>query len=82
MNGKFILAFLFIASLVACTKPGSPDDTGPYLLSYGDSILYMKPVAGDYIVKPLKHRPGTYTGFPEGIEIDETTKAKRDFVTA
>lgn len=75
MNYKYIMAFIFISGLFACSKSGTPDNTGPYQFSYGDSILYMKPVAGDYIVKPVKHRAGTYTGFPDGIEIDETTGA-------
>lgn len=75
MNYKYIMAFIFISGLFACSKSGTPDNTGPYQFSYGDSILYMKPVAGDYIVKPVKHRVGTYTGFPDGIEIDETTGA-------
>lgn len=73
------VALLFFCGLVwlGCSKPaGTPDpDPGPYVLNYGDSILYMKPVTGDYIVTPLKHKEGTYTGFPEGIEIDAVTGA-------
>jgi hypothetical protein len=72
-----VLMLALSAGIISCTKNTTTDnpDTGPYVLSYGDSILYMKPSAGDYIVSPTKQRPGTYTGFPEGIEIDETTGA-------
>jgi len=54
----------------SCTK-NATQDNGPYQLSYGDSILFLKPAPGDYIVSPVTHRQGTYSGFPEGIEIDE-----------
>ncbi len=72
----FPLLLLLAAGWQSCSKnPESGDTAEPYVLSYGDSILYMKPVAGDYIVHPLHTRPGTYNGFPDGIEIDETTGA-------
>lgn len=58
----------------SCNKTAD-DAQGPYNLSYGDSILYLKPVAGDYIVHPSSHRDGVYTGFPDGIEIDDVTGA-------
>lgn len=74
-----VVALLFLSAvLLSCTKnsEGPADqDTGPYQLSYGDSILYMKPSAGDYIVSPLKHRNGVYSGFPEGIDIDPASGA-------
>ncbi len=78
---KFLVLSLFAmiaASIVSCDKPGNdvPENpTGPYKLSYGDSIIYLKPGSGDYIVNPVTTRPGQYTGFPDGIEIDETTGA-------
>lgn len=64
--------------LLSCDKPGNdvPENPGgPFKLSYGDSIIYIKPGTGNYIVKPVTTRPGTYIGFPDGIEIDETTGA-------
>ena len=67
-------AFLSVALFViSCKKPvvGS----GDYKLSYGDSILYLKTQPGDYIVYPTEHREGTYTAFPDGIEIDDVTGA-------
>lgn len=72
-TGIIMLAF----SLLSCDKPKDDIDTpaGPFTISYGDSILYMKPVAGDYIVYPQRTSPGTYTAFPDGIEIDDVTGA-------
>ncbi len=78
-NVKFTaLIFTIIASvLISCSKNASDtgNPTGPYDLSYGDSILYLKPSSGDYIVNPISIRSGTYSGFPEGIEIDDKTGA-------
>lgn len=74
-----IITLLVSLGLFSCDKPitDSPvnEPVGPYKLSYGDSILYLKPTTGDYIVTPTERRPGIYSGFPEGIEIDDTTGA-------
>ena len=48
---------------------------GEYQLSYGDSIIYLRPSSGDYVVYPVSTREGIYSGFPEGIEIDDKTGA-------
>jgi hypothetical protein len=37
--------------------------------------LYLKGQSEDYIVYPKEQRAGTYSGFPEGIEIDDKTGA-------
>ncbi len=70
------LSILLVTSLFwfSCNKKAN-DQTGPYNLSYGDSILYLRPSSGDYIISPTTHRNGTYVGFPEGIEIDDNTGA-------
>ncbi|MFN8289587.1 MAG: hypothetical protein U0U70_04990 [Chitinophagaceae bacterium] len=63
---------------LSCHPAGSGGDTnppGPYTLSYGDSIIYLRPSTGDYIVNPTSRRDGVYTGFPDGIEIDASTGA-------
>lgn len=74
-NQDFILLFALITGfLISCSKNGDNND-GPYQLSYGDSILYLKSSGGDYIVYPTSHKSGTYTGFPDGIEIDDLTGA-------
>lgn len=79
MKMRSLLSALFFLAVVlgtvSCTKDASPvDPAGPYKLSYGDSILYMKPGSSS-IVYPTSHREGQYSGFPDGIEIDETTGA-------
>lgn len=73
---KLITRFtsIVLITLMACSKP-SDNISGPYNLSYGDSILYLKPGSGDHVAEPLTRRPGTYTGFPDGIEIDDETGA-------
>lgn len=74
-----VFAFLLLTAAVSwlsCNKSDATNDpAGPYTLSYGDSILYLRPSAGDYIVNPVSTRPGTYSGFPDGIEIDDNTGA-------
>lgn len=68
-----LLLLTVSAGWLACNKPA--DGTiPPYNLSYGDSILYMR-ASGNNIIYPTEQRSGTYTGFPEGIEIDETSGA-------
>lgn len=71
------LLIIVLSSLaIACNKEtNNSDSSGPYQLSYGDSIIFMKAAAGDYIVNPTTTRPGTYSGFPDGIEIDDNTGA-------
>jgi len=72
-----MIAILMITAsccLFSCKKDAA-EPTGPYNLSYGDSILYLRPSSGDYFVYPSSRRNGTYEGFPEGIEIDDKTGA-------
>lgn len=68
------LVTVLVANLSSCRK-GADSTDEPYLLSYGDSILFLRPSASDYIVYPTVSRSGTYEGFPEGIEIDDITGA-------
>jgi hypothetical protein len=75
---KYIAVAMLAActtSWIGCTKSvGTDDQNEPYILSYGDSILHLQPT-GDNIVRPTIQRPGSYSGFPEGIEIDQVTGA-------
>lgn len=68
-----IISSLMISA--SCNKSNNTVDAQPYKLGYGDSILYLQPSAGDYIVFPTSQRTGTYAGFPDGIEIDDRTGA-------
>jgi hypothetical protein len=78
MRKIFTITVLFVLSLAwfGCDKPadGSDNPANPYKLSYGDSILYLR-AAGSNIVLPTTQKEGTYTGFPDGIEIDAVTGA-------
>jgi hypothetical protein len=42
---------------------------------YGDSIIYLQPVNGQYTVKPLNNDSvqGTYLSWPEGLNINKNT---------
>lgn len=73
----FFPIFILLISIVwvSCQKNSNDTPSGPYNLSYGDSILYLRPASGDYVVNPISQRSGTYSGFPEGIEIDDRTGA-------
>jgi hypothetical protein len=71
-----VIILLFATGWFACNKPDNGTiDPGPYKLSYGDSIIYLKDQAGDYIVSPTEHRDGIYSVFPEGLEINDATGA-------
>lgn len=43
--------------------------------NYGDSILYLQPVNGDYTVAPVNNNgvQGTYLSWPEGLNINAST---------
>jgi hypothetical protein len=72
-----LTSLLLLASSMtwlSCNKDGN-NPGGTYNLSYGDSIIFLKTQSTDYIVFPAEQRAGTYSGFPEGIEIDDNTGA-------
>ena len=72
----FAIAVCITAVTWLSCDSGTDEPSGTYNLNYGDSILYLRPQGGnDHIVYPTEHRPGEYSGFPEGIEIDEETGA-------
>ena len=75
MRGRlfsFLLMILSSVVIISCDK--SPVDEPPSVLSYGNSVFYIKPQ--EYFIYPTKGQPGTYSAFPdEGIDLDETTGA-------
>jgi len=81
LRNLLFVSFIGCAFFLAACKKNSavveePVPVPPkYSLSYGDSILYLKSNNGDHIVNPVQQRNGTYTAFPEGIEIDMNTGA-------
>ncbi len=70
----FFSICFFVLAAISCNKPAEQNDT-PYTLSYGSPVIYLKNQASDYIVSPTESRTGTYTAFPEGIEIDDDNGA-------
>ena len=75
---RIFICFCFSALIAACSKNEDNTPAGPdpaTTLSYGDSILYQREQATDYIVPSNQTAAGRYTAFPEDIEIDEVTGA-------
>lgn len=81
LNLFYCVAILLLV-ISACSKSAAIDDTGTTtpnptpnptpsnVLSYGDSIFYLKST-GTNIVSPLPlTRVGKFIGFPKGIELD------------
>lgn len=73
----YIIVMICIAS--GCSKSNAVDDTNfptpipSNILSFGDSIFYLKST-GTNIVSPLPmNRAGKFIAFPKGIELDEAT---------
>jgi hypothetical protein len=82
----FTVAALGLMVLISgCNKPVN-DSTLPVLnpsgtpnlslkLSYTDSIFYLKTGASNIITPQPMNKPGQFLGFPDGIEINNTTGA-------
>lgn len=69
-----ILSLLVLSAAVfftACHKQSVKDNNSK--LSYGDSVFYLKSTA--YTITPVNGKQGTYTAFPDNLEIDQTTGA-------
>jgi hypothetical protein len=80
MNRYFAYFLLIVVSVSACTKSGTSHDSillpaDSLNLTYGDSVFYVKEGDDDNIILPKGNLKGRFSGFPEGIEIDELTGA-------
>lgn len=75
LNITAALVLLLVSLAWTSCQKDAGEPSGPYDLSYGDSILYLQPSSDDYIVYPTTQRSGTYSGFPDGIEIDDDNGA-------
>ena len=75
--GKIIFNVLVVSVFaVACKKSDNASVSQPppaFKISYGDSVFYIKDQATDYLVSPVNVKPGTFTAFPEGLNINQST---------
>ena len=74
----FLIVLATALALARCSKKNCgcmpPPATGNrYKLTYGDSIFYLK--SNEYVIKPLTNGSGTYTAFPDNLQIDKNTGA-------
>jgi hypothetical protein len=60
---------------ISCNKGDAGPGGQPFKLSYGSNLIYLKNQATDFIVLPDQATAGTYTAFPEGIELNNITGA-------
>ena len=80
-NGSFYLLCMaaFCSVLGACSKNPASTGNGPapvYKLSYNDSILYPQGETSELqVISPAIARTGTYTSFPDGLDMNSTTGA-------
>ena len=79
MNGSFYLLCMvaFCCVMGACSKdPASTDNGAVYRLSYNEPVLYPLGETSELqVISPAIARTGTYTSFPEGLDINSTTGA-------
>jgi len=69
-----LLQYFIIAGILLSISCNKKDKLGPYKLSYGSSVIYLKNQSGDYKVSPTEIRPGEYTVFPkDGLKLDKNT---------
>lgn len=77
-NGSFYLCLAAFCSLLsACNKNStSTDNAAVYKLSYNDSILYPLGETSELqVLSPAIAKTGTYTSFPDGLDINSSTGA-------
>lgn len=79
MNGSFYLLCIvaFCCVMGACSKdPASTDNGAVYRLSYNEPVLYPLGETSELqVISPAIARTGTYTSFPEGLDINSSTGA-------
>lgn len=75
MRTLFCSFFITLALLLSgCGKRNCgcvPPPAEKYRLTYGDSVFYLK--SSDYTMSPLLKGSGTYTAFPNNLQIDRRT---------
>jgi hypothetical protein len=74
---KRLLSTLCFCGVLAtsCKKQNDPAPAPVFKLSYGDSIFYLKDQPNDFIVTPVEAKAGTFTSFPDGLQLDASSGA-------
>ncbi len=70
MNMRAPLFLCILLSLSACQKDDGGSNPGTASLGYGNTIFYLQ--ATDYVINPTTGN-GTYTAFPDNLNIDPVT---------
>ncbi len=72
----FLFSIILLATVIfsSCQKEdGNTPDTSNIVLSYVDSIFYLRNNGNNIISPTAINIPGKFFGFPKGIELDENT---------
>jgi hypothetical protein len=78
---KYLFLLLPFLLSVSCKKNNAgtgndnPATETKVKLGYGDSVFYLKNQPADYIITPLNQSSGTYSAYPEGLEMNSATGA-------
>lgn len=78
MLTRFINHIIIAVSVlisVSCNKGDAGPGGQPFKISYGTNLIFLKNQSTDFIVFPDQSKAGTYTAFPEGIELNSVTGA-------
>jgi len=78
---KSLMGCVFLFVFAACSKNSSapnPVPNPPTIgidsnINYGDSVFFLSNQSIDVIASPLKPGNGSYSSFPEGLDIDAAT---------
>jgi hypothetical protein len=65
--------FILFCVAVSCKKADTVMDGSVSGLSYGDSIFYVSGQSTDLQVGPIHPAAGSYSSFPEGLELDPSS---------
>lgn len=68
-----VFAITAVTIIFSCRKNADSAAPETYRFGYADSILYLRSQPSDYLVSPVQQKTGTYSAFPEGLEINERT---------
>jgi hypothetical protein len=69
-----LLPFLMVFSCKKNSTDGTITENNKRI-SYGDSVFYLKNQSADYIVTPTNQLSGSFSAYPEGLDLNTTTGA-------